>query len=86
MLRSVYRMGLCPLHPLIYLVSELVPVLADLMPSGKYEMAHLVKIGGTLPLMKMLLKEGLHHGDCLTVTGKTVLGSRLSTSPMSILA
>ncbi|MDG2124478.1 MAG: dihydroxy-acid dehydratase, partial [Verrucomicrobiales bacterium] len=40
--------------------------------SGKYEMAHLVKIGGTLPLMKTLLREGLLHGDCLTVTGKTL--------------
>ena len=46
-------------------IGKRVPVLADLMPSGKYEMAHLVKIGGTLPLMKTLLKEGLLHGDCL---------------------
>ena len=53
-------------------IGKRVPVLADLMPSGKYEMAHLVKIGGTLPLMKTLLKEGLLHGDCLTVTGKTL--------------
>jgi len=49
-----------------------VPVLADLKPSGKYVMAELVKIGGTVPLMKMLLDRGLMHGDCLTVTGKTV--------------
>ncbi len=49
-----------------------VPVLADLKPSGKYVMAELVKIGGTVPLMKMLLDKGLLHGDCLTVTGKTV--------------
>lgn len=48
------------------------PVLADLRPSGKFAMADLVKIGGTLPLMKMLLKEGLLHGDVLTVTGKTM--------------
>ena len=53
-------------------IGKRVPVLADLMPSGKYEMAHLVKIGGTLPLMKTLLREGLLHGDCLTVTGKTL--------------
>ena len=53
-------------------IGKRVPVLGDLMPSGKYEMAHLVKIGGTLPLMKTLLKEGLLHGDCLTVTGKTL--------------
>ncbi|MEO1844684.1 MAG: dihydroxy-acid dehydratase, partial [Akkermansiaceae bacterium] len=48
------------------------PVLANLKPSGKYEMAHLVNIGGTVPLMKMLLEGGLLHGDCLTVTGKTM--------------
>ncbi|MDA0577287.1 MAG: dihydroxy-acid dehydratase [Verrucomicrobia bacterium] len=49
-----------------------VPVLADLKPSGKYVMAELVKIGGTTPLMKMLLDEHLLNGDCLTVTGKTL--------------
>ena len=53
-------------------IGKRVPVLADLKPSGKYEMAHLVRIGGTLPLMKMLLNEGLLHGDCLTVTCKTL--------------
>jgi dihydroxy-acid dehydratase len=53
-------------------IGKKTPVLADLKPSGKYEMAHLVKIGGTLPLMKMLLQEGLLHGGCLTVTGKTL--------------
>ena len=53
-------------------IGKRVPVLADLKPSGKYFMAELVKIGGTVPLMKMLLDEGLLHGDCLTVTGKTV--------------
>jgi len=49
-----------------------VPVLADLKPSGKYGVSHLVRIGGLPPLMKMLLDHGLLHGDCLTVTGKTV--------------
>ncbi len=49
-----------------------VPVLADLKPSGKYGVAHLVRIGGLPPLMKMLLEAGLLHGDCLTVTGRTV--------------
>jgi dihydroxy-acid dehydratase len=48
-----------------------VPVLADLKPSGRFVMSQLVEIGGTLPLMKTLWKEGLIHGDCLTVTGKT---------------
>ncbi|MGJ8694773.1 MAG: dihydroxy-acid dehydratase [Verrucomicrobiaceae bacterium] len=53
-------------------IGKRVPVLADLKPSGKYVMAVLVKIGGTIPLMKMLLEGGLLHGDCMTVTGKTV--------------
>ncbi len=53
-------------------IGKRVPVLADLRPSGKYVMAELVKIGGTVPLMKMLLDRGLMHGDCLTVTGQTV--------------
>mgnify|MGYP000911892997 FL=1 len=53
-------------------IGRRVPVLADLKPSGKYVMARLVEIGGTVPLMKMLLDEGLLHGDCLTVTGKTM--------------
>jgi dihydroxy-acid dehydratase len=48
------------------------PVLADLKPSGRFLMSELVAIGGQTPLMKMLLEEGLLHGDCLTVTGKTV--------------
>ncbi|NDC82166.1 dihydroxy-acid dehydratase [bacterium] len=48
------------------------PVLADLRPSGKYSMAKLVEIGGLTPLLKMLLDAGLLHGDCLTVTGKTL--------------
>lgn len=53
-------------------IGRKTPVLADLKPSGKYVMAELVKIGGTVPLMKMLIAEGLMHGDCLTVTGKTL--------------
>src|SRR5258706_6575111 len=53
-------------------IGRRVPVLADLKPSGKYVMAELVKIGGTVPLMKMLFDKGLLHGDCLTVTGQTM--------------
>ncbi len=49
-----------------------VPVLCDLKPSGKYNMSHFVRIGGLRPLLKTLLEEGLLHGDCMTVTGKTV--------------
>ena len=58
-----------------------VPVLADLKPSGKYVMADLVRIGGTVPLMRMLLEAGLLHGDCLTVTGRT-MRENLEKSPI----
>ena len=61
-------------------IGKRVPVLADLKPSGKYVMNELVKIGGTVPLMKMLLDQGLMHGDCLTVTGKT-LAENLKNAP-----
>jgi len=60
-----------------------VPVLADLKPSGKYMMSELVKIGGTLPLMKILLDAGMLHGDCLTVTGKTVSENLKEVKPYS---
>ncbi len=53
-------------------VGKKVPVLADLRPSGKYMMSELIAIGGIQPLMKMLLDKGLLHGDCMTVTGKTL--------------
>ena len=58
-----------------------VPVLADLKPSGKYMMSELVEIGGTLPLMKMLLDAGLLHGDCITVTGKTLAENLKDVEP-----
>src|SRR5690606_34601792 len=53
-------------------VGKRVPVLADVRPSGRYLMSELIAIGGIQPLMKMLLDRGLLHGDCLTVTGRTV--------------
>jgi dihydroxy-acid dehydratase len=62
-------------------IGKRVPVLADLKPSGKYVMAELVKIGGTTPLMKMLLDRGLLHGDCLTVTGKTMAENLKDVKP-----
>jgi dihydroxy-acid dehydratase len=62
-------------------IGKRVPVLADLKPSGKYVMAEMVKIGGLIPLMKLLLKEGLLHGNCLTVTGKT-MAENLANSPL----
>ena len=53
-------------------ISDTTPLLADLKPSGKYLMQDLHKVGGVPAVMKYLLDEGLIHGDCLTVTGKTV--------------
>ena len=53
-------------------ISDRVPVLADFKPSGKYLMQDLHQYGGLPSVMKYLLSKGLLHGDCLTVTGKTV--------------
>ncbi|MEJ5992856.1 dihydroxy-acid dehydratase [Pedobacter sp. Du54] len=53
-------------------ISNRIPVLADMKPSGKYMMEDLHKIGGVPAVMKYLLKKGWLHGDCLTVTGKTI--------------
>ena len=53
-------------------IGSRVPVLADVKPSGTHLMSDLIAIGGIQPLMKRLLKKGLLHGDCLTVTGKTL--------------
>lgn len=62
------------------MISDRVPLLADFKPSGRYEMADLQAVGGTPAVMKMLLKEGLLQGDCLTVTGKT-LAENLESLP-----
>lgn len=62
-------------------IGKRVPVLGDLKPSGKYVMAELVRIGGLTPLMKMLLDRGLLHGDCLTVTGKTLAENLRGVKP-----
>ena len=53
-------------------ISDKTPLLADLKPSGKYLMEDLHEAGGVPAVMKYLLKQGLLHGDCLTVTGKTL--------------
>ena len=54
------------------IISDKVPVLADFKPSGKYLMQDLHQYGGVPAVMKYLLKKGMLHGDCLTVTGKTI--------------
>jgi dihydroxy-acid dehydratase len=53
-------------------IGKRVPVLADLKPSGRHLMSELVAIGGIRPMMKTLLDAGLLHGDCVTVTGRTL--------------
>jgi dihydroxy-acid dehydratase len=53
-------------------VSDRVPYLADLRPSGRYVQEDLHRVGGTPAVMKLLLEEGLMTGDCLTITGKTI--------------
>src|SRR5690606_23846232 len=58
-----------------------VPVLADLRPSGRYMMSELIRIGGIRPLMRMLLDAGLLHGDCLTVTGRTLAENLAEVEP-----
>ena len=53
-------------------IADKTPFIADLKPSGKYLMEDLHKVGGVPAVMKLLLKEGFLHPDCLTVTGKTI--------------
>ncbi len=60
--------------------SDRVPLLADLKPSGKYVQEDLHSIGGTPAVMKYLLEKGFLHGDCMTVTGRT-LGENLDGMP-----
>ncbi len=62
-------------------IGEKVPMVADLKPSGRYQMAELIEIGGIQPLMKILLDRGLLHGDCLTVTGKTLAENLADVKP-----
>ncbi len=62
-------------------IGKRVPMLADLKPSGRYLMTELIEIGGIQPLMKILLDKGLLHGDCLTVTGKTLAENLADVKP-----
>lgn len=56
----------------IQAISDRTPLIADLKPSGKYYMEDMLEIGGVPALMKYLLKKGFIHGDCMTITGKTI--------------
>ncbi len=53
-------------------IGATTPVLADVRPSGKYLMSELIEIGGIQPLMKRMLDAGMLHGNCMTVSGKTL--------------
>lgn len=63
-------------------VSDRIPFLADLKPSGKYVMEDLHQVGGTPAVLKYLLGQGLINGDCLTVTGKTLAENLESVPPL----
>lgn len=63
-------------------ISNRVPMLADLKPSGKYVMEDIQLIGGTPAILKYLLNEGLIHGDCMTVTGKTLAENLKDVQPI----
>jgi dihydroxy-acid dehydratase len=62
-------------------IGKHVPVLADMRPAGQYSMSELIAIGGIQPLMKTLLDEGLLHGDCMTVTGRTLAENLAEVAP-----
>ena len=62
-------------------IGRRVPVLADLKPSGRFLMAELVAIGGIIPWMKILLDAGLLHGECMTVSGRTVAENLKGVKP-----
>lgn len=63
-------------------ISDKTPFLADLKPSGKYVMEDMQKYGGTPAVMRYLLDNKMIHGDCMTVTGKTVAENLASIKPM----
>ena len=64
-------------------ISDSTPFIADLKPSGKFLMEDVHKIGGTPAVLKYLLDKGLIHGDCLTVTGKTLKENLKNVEPLS---
>lgn len=64
-------------------VSDRVPYLADLKPSGRYVQEDLHRVGGTPALMKYLLENGFLHGDCITVTGKTLAENLRDLPPLA---
>jgi dihydroxy-acid dehydratase len=72
MIAMAHSVGITLTQDDVQATSDKTPVIADFKPSGKYLMEDLHNIGGVPLVMKYLLKKGFIHGDCLTVTGKTV--------------
>ena len=62
-------------------IGKVTPVLADIKPFGAHFMSELNAVGGIAPMMKIMLEQGLLHGDCLTVTGKTLAENLQEVSP-----
>ncbi len=81
LLAMAYTMGVRLTMDDFSRIGKRTPLLADLKPSGKHVMADLVNIGGVTPLMRELLKAKLLHGDCMTVTGKTLAENLRGVKP-----
>ena len=65
-------------------ISDCTPFLADLKPSGKFLMEDVHRVGGIPAVMKYMLGEGMLHGDCLTVTGKTIAENLKNVEPLHV--
>lgn len=62
-------------------IGELIPVICDVKPFGRYNMDQLIRIGGIRPLTKLLLEKGILHGDCMTVEGITLAETLSNVDP-----
>ncbi len=65
-------------------ISDCTPFMADLKPSGKFLMEDVHRVGGVPAVMKYMLEEGMLHGDCLTVTGKTIAENLTDVEPLQV--
>ena len=65
-------------------ISDCTPFLADLKPSGKFLMEDVHRVGGVPTVMKYMLEQGMLHGDCLTVTGKTIAENLETVQPLKV--
>ncbi|MBO6523874.1 MAG: dihydroxy-acid dehydratase [Balneolaceae bacterium] len=65
-------------------ISDTTPFLGDLKPSGKYVMEDLHKVGGIPAVMKYMLEESMLHGDCMTITGKSIAENLAQVEPLQV--